>query len=89
MRRILPLDVLGTAPGLVRITRSGGTPTAAVIASPIARLRMSRRPGARSLVSATTMIDSVPAASSRRAKAATQPWRTPETPPAAASISCG
>ena len=88
-RWILPLEVLGTVPGLASATSSGGMPTLAATVSVTPACMRRRWPGSVTRVSATTTSRSVPVRGSGLPNAATQPLRTPSTSHAASSTSCG
>jgi len=71
-----PLEVFGMLPGGISSTRSGGSPNPRATRSVTAEARAARRAASRSRVSATTTSFSVPAASSVKPNATTQPLRT-------------
>ena len=90
LRRTLPLEVLGTAPGGTRATASGGMPTASATRSrDLGRDPLASRRVLDARVSAATTRRSVPCSSLVTPKATTHPLRTPGAWVAASSISCG
>ena len=89
VRRTLPLEVFGTAPGGTSATTSGGIPTASTTFSLTAASSRSRSPGSVARVSATMTRLSVPCSAWATPKAATHPRRIPGTDAANSSSSCG